>query len=99
MAIETFQRSVTTAASLLYVHATTASSSHEDYSAKRVALINVSASPTTVYLGPTGVTTSTGARWIIEAGRTLSVSIEPGESLYAILASGTQSIDVITSGR
>ena len=99
MAIEAFRRTVGTSALLLYSHPVTSPSSDGDYQNKNVALLNVSTSPATVYLGPTGVTTTTGARWIVEAGRSLSVALEPGESLYAIVPAGTQDIDVLVNGR
>jgi hypothetical protein len=97
MALQTFQRTVNNTATLLASAA--ASSDVGDYKNVRVGLINVSATPTTVYIGPAGVTTGNGARWIVEAGRTLSLELEPGEEVYGIVASGTQSIDVIVGGR
>lgn len=98
MAIETFRRSVGTSATLLYAHPSAAGDAG-DYNAKNVALINVSTSAATVVLGKSDVTAATGARWIVEAGRTLSVVVEQGESLYGIVASGSQDIDVLVNGR
>lgn len=99
MAIETYRRTVTTAATLLYAHPKTSSSSEGDFPNKNVSLINVSTTQAQVVVGPQGVTTANGARWTVEAGRVLSVVIEPTESIYAIVASGTQDIDVIANGR
>lgn len=99
MAIQTFRRTVTTAATLLYSHPATSSSSEGDYPNKRVALINQAVTQTVVVLGTSAVTAATGARWTVEAGRTFSLEIEPGESIYGIVAAGTQDIDVIAGGR
>lgn len=98
MSITTSRVSVGTSATLLYAHPQSAADAG-DYNSKNVALLNVSAAPTTVVLGPSGVTAANGARWIVEAGRTLSVAIEPGEALYGIVASGTQDVDVLVNGR
>lgn len=98
MAIAATRVSVTTSATLLFAHAK-ASGDAGDYSASNVVLINASAAPATVVLGPSGVASGTGARWIVEAGRTLALTVEPGESIYGIVASGTQDIDVLSNGR
>jgi hypothetical protein len=98
MAISAARVSVDTDATLLYEHPR-ASGDPGDYSAHSVALINTSVTPATVALGDDGVTAATGARWIVEAGRTLTLSIEPGEALYGIVAAGSQDIDVLVGGR
>jgi hypothetical protein len=95
--VESFRRSVTTTATLLYSH--TGAGPDVDVKTKYVSLLNVDAAQVTVNLGPSGVTTSSGARWISALGRTLSIGLEPGESLYAIVGSGTQEIDVLVNGR
>lgn len=97
--IEAFRRTVGTSATVLYTHPTTDPSSPGDYGTKRLALVNVSAAPATVALGASGVTAANGARWIVDAGRVLSVELEPGEALYGIVASGSQDIDVLVNGR
>lgn len=99
MAFATFRRTIGTAASVLYVHPQASDTGEGDYPSKRVALINVSAAPAVVYVGPAGVTTADGARWVVEAGRTLSLEVEVGESVYAVVAAGTQDIDVLVNGR
>jgi hypothetical protein len=99
MAVTATRVSVTTSATLLYAHPRTAESEAGDHTAKHVSLINASASPATVILGPSGVTTGNGARWIVGAGVTLSLDLEVGESIYGIVASGTQDIDVLVNGR
>lgn len=95
--VETFRRSVSTDAELLYEH--TGSGPAADFSSKRVALINVSGTQAEVTLGDEDVTTSTGARWTVAAGRTLSLELEPGEAIYGVVVAGTQSIDVLVNGR
>jgi hypothetical protein len=59
-------------------------------------IINVTATATIV-LGPAGVTTSTGLRWATALGP-LSWPLEPGESLYGVVATGTQNVDVLGGG-
>lgn len=51
-----------------------------------------------VFLGPSGVTTSNGFQWDIADGP-LTVDLEPGESLYGIVASTTQTLHVLQGGR
>jgi hypothetical protein len=98
MAIETFRRTVTTAATLLYAHPSIDAPAG-DWTSKKVTLINASGTPTEVVLGGSSVTAATGARWGTGLGLTSEVELEPGEALYAIVASGTQNIDVLVNGR
>jgi hypothetical protein len=59
--------------------------------------INVTATATIV-LGPAGVTTATGLRWTTALGPVFDFELEPGEALYGVVASGSQSVDVIGGG-
>lgn len=99
MAIETSRKTVGTTATLLYAHPLLKSSSDGDQAAKHVALINTSGVQAAVVIGASDVTTSSGARWTVASGLSLSLDIEPGESLYGIVATGTQDIDVLVNGR
>lgn len=47
-------------------------------------------------LGGDGVTA--GAGFPLGAGESVSVELEPGESLYAIVASGTESLAILEGG-
>lgn len=47
-----------------------------------------------VYLGPAGVTTSTG--YELENRSGIELVLEPGESLYGVVATGTEVVDYIT---
>jgi hypothetical protein len=98
MAITPFRRTVTTAATLLASNAASTAAA-ADWAAVEAILINASTTPATVVLGGSTVTASTGARWIVGVGSVLRVTLEPGESIYGIVASGTQDIDVLVSGR
>ncbi len=56
-----------------------------------------------VYLGPaadgSALTTSNGVRWDLAKLPTLSIDLEPGETLTARTATGTVDIDVLENGR
>lgn len=47
----------------------------------------------TVYVGPSDVATTTGLR--IVAATTLSLTLPPAATLYGIVASSTQAVDVL----
>jgi hypothetical protein len=99
MAITTTQGiSVGTTATLLYTHPLTTADAG-NYLNKDVVLINASATPVVVYLGASGVSTSTGVRWLTDLGLAFAITIEPGESIYGVVTTGTQLIDVMASGR
>ena len=51
----------------------------------------------TVYLGGTGVTTSSYG-FILEGGVAFAIDLQDNESLYGVVASSTQSVSVIRQG-
>lgn len=51
-----------------------------------------------IFLGPSGVTTSSGFQWDVADGP-LAIDLEPGESLYGIVASTSQTCHVLGAGR
>jgi hypothetical protein len=59
----------------------------------RVALIH-SISNTTIYLGASNVTTSTGFIFEKDDGA-LSVTVPAGETLYGIVSTGTETVSVL----
>jgi hypothetical protein len=50
----------------------------------------------TVYVGSSAVTTAIG--FPVAAGEKMAFSLEPGESLYGIVAASTQAVNVFRSG-
>jgi hypothetical protein len=64
-----------------------------------LVLKNMSGVITTVYLGPLGVTTANGFRWNQATDGPFSFDLEPREAMYAVVASGTQTLDLIGGGR
>lgn len=50
-----------------------------------------------VFLGPAAVTTATG--WELVTGAGLSVPLGPGDTLYCIVASGTNRVDAMEARR
>ena len=51
----------------------------------------------TVYLGGTGVTTSSYG-FLLEGGVAFAIDLQDNESLYGVVASSTQSVNVIRQG-
>ena len=52
----------------------------------------------TLVLGPSGVTAAAGARVPVVAGTVITVDLDYGEDLYAIVASGSLAVDVLRTG-
>ena len=78
---------------------TTATKLTSDYDGKDGQTINVQV-PTagaTVYLGGEGVTT-TSYGYELLAGTSFSVELQDDEKLYAVVASSTQTVNVIRQG-
>lgn len=98
MAITASRPDVTTAATLIAQN-TAGDPGEGDYRSARFVIKNVT-STASLFLGPSGVTSSTGVQWDPADG-SLSFELEPGESLYAILASAqpTQTLHVLKGGR
>lgn len=90
MAVQSAQVSVGTSATLLSVAETEAS-----YDGISVT-VSVPTGGTSVYLGPSGVTTGTG--FLLNAGQSASFDLGTGEVLYGIVGSGTQTVYVLRSG-
>lgn len=53
----------------------------------------------TLILGGSGVTAGTGARLAVTAGSTYAFSLDPGDVLYGVLASGSLDVDVLGLGQ
>lgn len=88
MAVTSAQVSVTTTATLL------SAVESDDRSGSSLLASNQGA--VTVYLGSDSVTT--GAGFPLAAGSSMSVDLQPGESLYGIVASGTCTVAVLRVG-
>ncbi len=96
MALSTARVSVT-ASAVKIAENTTSPSGMEDVQTVRVLLHNKTGTEA-VFLGPTGVTTATGYEWTVAHGP-LSVSLEPGESLFGIIVTATQIVHTLKAGR
>lgn len=96
MAIVTTRVTVTTAATAIATNSA-ADPGESDYRTRSFVVKNVGGT-TAIFLGPTGVTTATGLQWDVADGP-LSVDLEPGESIYGIVSSGTQTLHVLAAGR
>lgn len=90
MAVIAARASVGTTATLL----STGKETDTNHLGRSVAVYNPG--PTDVYLGGQGVTSAAG--YLLSEGATLSADLEPRELLYAIAASGTQTIHVLQTG-
>lgn len=102
--VETSRVTLGPATVLIYQHPDQTSGTVDaDYVAKNIVLINVSATQETVYIGGSNaMSVADGARWTPDAGRTLSMILEPGEAIYAALddvAGLSQDIDILVNGR
>ena len=89
MAVSAAAVSVGTTATLLSVTET-------DYVGGASFAVKVPSGGATVYVGASGVTTATG--FPLAAGDTLQVDVDKGESLYGVVAAGTQSVSVLRQG-
>lgn len=96
MAVTASRINVTTTATLLASAADTGGTA-DDWGGKSFLLKNVTATAA-VILGPSGVTASSGFQWDTTDGP-ISWSLEPGESLYGIVASTQQTVHVAGTGR
>lgn len=76
--------------------ATVLTSAESDDRAGFSVLVKVPAEGATVYLGGSGVTT--GAGYPLAEGEAMAFDLSPGESLFGIVASGTQAVNVLRSG-
>lgn len=97
MAISASRTTVTSTATLL---ATNASSTTVvgDYTALSFVLKNLTGTASIFLGGGAAVTTGNGFEWAPGDGP-ISIDLEPGESLYAIVAAGTQTVHSLTQGR
>jgi len=89
MAIQHARPTVTTTASTIVAGT-------NDRSGQSVLIQNPSAGAT-VYLGGTGVTSSSYG-YALAGGSDIAIEMSAGESLLAITASGTQQINVLKQG-
>lgn len=89
MAIEHARPTVTTTASAI-------ASGTNDRSGQSVLVQNPSAGAT-VYLGGSGVTSSSYG-YALVGGSDISIDLSGGESLFAVVASSTQQINVLRQG-
>lgn len=75
----------------------TALNAAESVGSDRVSLLVSNVGAATVYLGPAGVTTSTGVP--LAAGASLSINdLEPAERVYGIVAASTNVVRVLRKG-
>lgn len=86
MAIASAQISVGTTAELL------STTERDSRSGSALAVQNTDATAD-LYIGAADVTTATGFK--VPAGTTVTLDVEPGESLYGIVASGTVDVHVL----
>lgn len=84
MAVAAAQVSVGTSATVLNA---------VDADPQSVLVRSPSAATTSVYVGPSTVTTGNGFE--LPAGGSLSMDLAAGEQLYGIVASGTQTVHVL----
>lgn len=73
-------------------------SEQQEFAAKRVTLKNKTATAS-VFLGPSGVTTGNGYEWAATGENGLTVTLEPGEELWGIVAAVNQVVHVLITGR
>ena len=78
---------------------TTATKLTNDFDGRDGQTINVQnpSASTTVYLGGEGVTT-TSYGYLLKAETSFSVELQDDEKLYAVVASGTQTVNIIRQG-
>lgn len=86
----------TTSGGVLIATNTTAAG-EGDFGTRRALIKNPTATAS-VFLGPSGVSTATGFQWDVADGP-LEVELEPGESLYGIVAATAQTLHVLAQGR
>ena len=102
MALVVTRPSVTTTATLIAENTTSATvdkptEGGADYFLVRFRVKNLTGTAS-IYLGPSGVTTANGFEWAVADGM-LEFELEPGESLYGIVAATTQTVHAIKQGR
>lgn len=78
---------------------TTATQISSNYAGKDGQTVNVQnpSGGATVYLGGEGVTT-TSYGFLLAAGISFSVEMQDGEKLYGVVASSTQTVNVLRQG-
>ena len=78
---------------------TTATKLTNDFDGRDGQTINVQnpSASTTVYLGGEGVTT-TDYGYALGGGTSFSIELQTGEKLYAVVASSTQTVNVLRQG-
>lgn len=78
---------------------TTATKLTSDYDGKDGQTINVQnpAGGVNVYIGGEGVTT-TSYGYLLKADSSFSIELQDDEKLYAVVASGTQNVNIIRQG-
>ena len=89
MAVSAAAVSVGTTATLL-------STAETDFVGGAAFAVKVPSGGATVFVGASGVNTSAG--FPLAAGETLLVDLDAGESLYGVVASGTQLVNVLRQG-
>lgn len=97
MAVTAARPAVTTSATAIYTAPAATGSSGDDWAGRSFLMKNITGTAS-VFLGPSGVTTSNGYEWATADGP-IGVTLEPGEVLYGIVASTTQTIHVLGAGR
>lgn len=87
---------IATTATLIASNTVSDSSNAADYRAVSFLIKNIDGA--TVFLGGSGVTTANGFQWSPADG-VLTIDLEPGESLYGVVASGTNVLHALQVGR
>ena len=96
MAIVVTQPAVGTSATLICQN-TAGDPGEGDYRTRRFRIKNVTATAP-VFIGPAGVTTANGYSFAT-ADSPIVIELEPGEALYGIVTTTTQTLHVIQHGR
>lgn len=96
MAVATSRPAVATTAGGTAIYSNAETSSGDEFGVK-LLLKNVTGTAS-VFLGPSGVTTANGFEWAVADGP-LEIELEPGESLYGVVAATQQTVHVLKQGR
>lgn len=98
MAVTASRPSVGTSATLIASNAS-GDPGEGDYRSRTFVLRNVTATAPVFLGGSAAVTTATGFQWDAANAPTLTVTLEPGESLYGIVTTTAQVIHALSIGR
>lgn len=97
MAVIASRVTVGTSATKIAENTSSSGGGEGDYRNRLFLLKNVTASED-IFVGGDGVTTGAGFLWAVVDGG-LEIELEPGESLYGIVATTGQTVHVLEQGR